>query len=217
MASRSSVRGIITDYVDTLKSQVEGKITTRTAIEQFGVPFCAGMAWFLSGAVLKNPGNAIVGISIVAALLCAMGTLLFQTRADISLRKTTQVSPFSFSAEMHCVVDEGSKRQDSFRVEGIASPTETGSQNGYLTSEDVKLVDELFVAVLWAILLGLLIVLAMVVFEWAGAYACRQAASVGWRLAISIVVAAIVHFVLVVGVVLKRLRRTYQLVGMRRR
>ena len=84
----------------------------------------------------------------------------------------------------------------------------------FVTTKDLKLVDELFAAVLWAILFGLVVVLFMVVLEWWGVY---QLDGFAGRCLSALQIASIVHFVFVIGVVLKRLNRVYELVVMQKR
>ena len=173
----SAVVGIAKSYFSTLKNQRSGRTHIGALMVQLGAPIAIGIIWLLTGPLISSPSNAIVGISIVSALLCAMATMLFQIR--MSLRAS-----------------------------------EKAGEDCFVTEKDLKLVDELFAAVLWAILFGLAVVLLMVVLEWLGIY--RLDDCVG-RCLSALQIAFIVHFVFVIGVVLKRLNRVYELVAIQKR
>lgn len=172
----SSVVDIAKAYFLTLKNQRTGGVNTGAIVFQMGVPIAAGAAWAAVSPGVVTSGNAIAGISVVSALLCAMATLLFQIRIEI--RRD---------------VSGKSKARDSF-----------------LVPSDVQLIDELFDAVVWAILFGLATVLGMVFADWLGAFGLDPLVS---RFVSGTIVACIVHFVFVVGTILKRLSRAYGLVA----
>lgn len=173
----SSVSGIAKAYFSTLVNQRTGGVNAGAVIAQFLMPAIVGAAWALVGPSISTPGNAIVGISIVSALLCAMATMLFQIRIDLRIRAT----------------------------EGTES---------FVTAQDLKLIDQLFSAVLWAILFGLFIVLAMVVSEWFGAF---QLVGLPAKFIAGFVVFFIGHFVFVIGTILKRMNRVYEIVAQNKR
>ena len=173
----SSVAGIAKSYFSILVNQRTGKVHAGALVVQLGVPFAIGAACLFIDPLVFSPSNAIVGISIVSALLCAMATMLFQTR--VSLRNSKEAG-----------------------------------EDRFVTEKDLKLIDELFSAVLWAILFGLVTVLLMVALEWMGA--CRFGDGFG-RLSSALQIALIGHFVFVIGVILKRLNRVYELVAMHNR
>lgn len=173
----SSVSGIAKAYLSTLRDQRTGDTSRKVVIAQFGIPIFSGVAWALAGPAITAPGNAIVGISIVSALLCAMATMLFQTRVSLDNRKK-------------------------------------GGEETFVTEVDLILVDQLFSAVLWAILLGFLIVLAMVTLEWFGAFWLEGASA---QIIAGFLVAFTAHFVFVVGTILKRLNRVYEIVARNKR
>lgn len=173
----SSVSGIAKAYFSTLANQRTGSVNHRAIITQFLVPALIGIAWSLAGPSISAPGNAIVGISIVSALLCAMATMLFQIRIDLKIR-----------------MNEGAEY--------------------FVTESDLKLIDQLFFAVLWAILFGLLVVLAMVVSEWFGIF---QLVGLPTKLATGFMIFSIGHFVFVIGTILKRLNRIYEIAAQNKR
>lgn len=173
----SSVLGIGKAYLSTLKDQRAGNCNTSAIIAQFGIPVFAGIAWAFYGPTISTPGNAIVGISIVSALLCAMATMLFQVRVDLRVRKK-----------------EG--------------------RETFVTEKDLALIDQLFSAVIWAILFGLLVVLAMVVLEWLGAFRLEGAPA---QIVAGLLVALTAHFMFVIGTILKRLNRVYEIVARNKR
>lgn len=173
----SSVVGIAKSYFLTLTNQRTGKIRVSPLVVQFGAPIAIGTICFFVGPLINSPNNAIVGISIVSALLCAMATMLFQIR--MSLRASKKAG-----------------------------------EDCFVTEKDLKLVDELFVAVLWTILFGLAVVLFMVVLEWLGVYQLDDCVG---RCSSALQIAFITHFVFVIGVVLKRLNRVYELVAIQKR
>lgn len=173
----SSVSGIAKAYFSTLADQRTGGINPGAVITQFLVPAIIGVVWSLAGPSISTPGNAIVGISIVSALLCAMATVLFQIRIDLRIR-----------------AKEG--------------------RESFVTELDLKLIDQLFFAVLWAILFGLLIVLAMVASEWFGIF---QLVGLPTKLASGFIVFSIGHFVFVIGTILKRMNRVYEIAAQNKR
>lgn len=173
----SSVSGIAKAYFSTLTDQRTGNINVGAAITQFLVPAAIGTAWSLAGPSISTPGNAIVDISIVSALLCAMATMLFQIRIDLRIRATECTESF-------------------------------------VTELDLKLIDQLFFAVLWAILFGLFIVLVMIVSEWFGVF---QLVGLPAKLTTGFMVFFIGHFVFVIGVILKRMKRVYEITAQNKR
>ena len=166
----SSPAGIARDYFRTLVKASNGKISVKECVKQIGVPIALGVVSYCAGFRVSDYGDAIAGIAIVSALMCAVATLLFQIR--VTLR------------------------------EQFAEGT-----NKFLGKNDLKLVDELFAVVLWAILFGLFLVLLMILVDW-----LDLANYDLWSIApilTSVFVAGLSHFVLVIGVVLKRLRVVY--------
>ena len=173
----SSIAGIAKSYFSTLTNQRTGKANIGALGAQLGAPIALAVVCFFIGPEIKSPSNAIVGISIVAALLCAMATMLFHMRTSLRASKKT-------------------------------------GEDCFVTEKDLKLIDELFAAVLWAILFGLAVVLFMVVMEWLGAYQLNDCTG---RCLSALQIALIAHFVFVIGVILKRLSRVYELVAMQKR
>ncbi len=173
----SSVSGIAKAYFSTLADQRTGGVNLGAVITQFIVPATIGIAWSLAGPSISTPGNAIVGISIVSALLCAMATMLFQIRIDLRIR-----------------AKEG--------------------KESFVTERDLELIDQLFFAVLWAILFGLLVVLVMVASEWFGVF---QLVGLPAKIAAGFMVSSIGHFVFVIGTILKRMNRVYEIVAQNKR
>ena len=173
----SSVSGIAKAYFSTLRDQRTKKINMKAMAFQVAVPVVAGVIWFFCCDSIVDISNAITGISIVSALLCAMATMLFQIRIDLRVGRESN--------------------KNTFNVEN-----------------DLEFVDELFYAVLWVILFGLLIVLFMMIIDWVPAFQTKGFLA---RCISGIYVAVIFYFVLVVGLILKRLLRVYELVALHKR
>lgn len=95
----------------------------------------------------------------------------------------------------------------------IRSDMESG-ENHFITEKDATLIDELFAAVAWAILFGLTTVLIMVFSDWLG---ILQLCNIAPKIISGVIVAFIAHFVFVIGTVLKRLARVYDLVARNKR
>lgn len=159
---KSSVLSIPKKHFATLKDERTDKIKPSDVAFQIAVPIAAGIACFASGWQLESAGNAIVGISIVAALMCAMAVLVFQIRLDLRNRDVS-------------------------------------------ADRDLRLIDEVFANIMWAILVGLLLALLLIVWD-ANASAFSVTAS---RVLSAICVAICLHFVFVVGMCLKRLQSAY--------
>ena len=114
----------------------------RDVAIQIVIPIALGCISFFIGLRISDPSNIVVGISIVAALMCAMAVLLFQVRAEI-------------------------RREN----------------NALLVGDDVKLVDETFDDAMWAILVGFLIALYLVIVDAFGLFECCAVVLVGsWEL-----------------------------------
>lgn len=84
---KSNIMEIVEEHFDTLRDARTDKIKIGDIVFQIGLPLFIGCLCFLSGWWLKDASNAIVGISIVAALMCAMAVLVFQIRMDASADK----------------------------------------------------------------------------------------------------------------------------------
>lgn len=87
---KSSVVGIAKGHFRTLRDARTGRIRMRDFIWQIGLPVACGIACVLCGWHLDDASNAIVGISIVAALMCAMAALIFQIRLDLNKASSTE-------------------------------------------------------------------------------------------------------------------------------
>lgn len=80
---KSSVFSIVTGHFRTLYDARSGRIRIRDLIFQLGLPLALAATSQLLSWQLREVGNVIVGVSIVAALLCAMATLIFQIRVNL--------------------------------------------------------------------------------------------------------------------------------------
>lgn len=174
----SSISGIARGYFATLVSQRSGKPNKRAILFQIGLPFLLGVLVFAIGWTLDSVGNIINAVAIVAALLCAVATLLFQVRIDLRARIDSSDDPF-------------------------------------IGENDLLLVDELFSTLLWAILFGFAIVGCSLVVDWSGALKVTN--PLYSRVAASVAAAAIAHLAFVIGTILKRLRRIYEIVAVHKR
>ncbi len=185
---KSSVVGIFKGYVRTLRDvRNGGKACVRPAdvLVQIALPIAIGIGCFFTGWHLANPSNAIVGISIVSALMCAMATLLFQIRGQIAVESNEEQADGGNAAP-----------HSSFRMK----------------LRDKRFIDEVFDDVMWAILVGLTLSLYLIVVDAIGLLAGGGTVS---RILSSIAVAVCAHFVLVIGMCLKRLRSAYNVVSNR--
>lgn len=90
---KSSVIGIAARYFKTLIDARTGKPSFRDVTAQIIAPAFVGVPCYFGGWELHNPSNAIVGISIVAALMCAMAALVFQIRLDLNKKLDPRVLP----------------------------------------------------------------------------------------------------------------------------
>ena len=174
----SSVAGIAKDYVNSLRSARDGKLRPSVIFVQMGLPLAAGVVAGLLRFGIPNSGELVTGVSIVAALMCGVATLLFQTRVDLRQR-----------------FDSGN--------------------DAFLTEDDLKLMDELFSQVMWAILSGFLLVFLLVMKSALASVASGIEFFV--RLGFGLTWCLATNFVLTVGVVLKRMRCVYYRVAVHRR
>ena len=84
-------------YLEGLKS--DGKISLPDILVQFIIPICCSafsFALLLKGVIGLERlsafvSNAIVAISIISGLMCALAVLIFQLRAQISTEKSIEV------------------------------------------------------------------------------------------------------------------------------
>lgn len=174
----SSVAGIAKDYISSLKSARDGKMKPTVLFMQIGFPFVAGIIAALTRFGVPNSEELITGVSIVAALMCGVATLLFQTRINLSKLFENKT-------------------------------------NVFLLKDDIRLVDELFAQVMWSILSGFLLALLLVMKT--PAVLVFGSLDLFVRVGFGLAWCLVVNFVLTVGMVLKRMRRVYQIVAMRNR
>lgn len=80
---KSSVFSIVTGHFRTLYDARNGRIRIRDLAFQIGLPLALAVTSQLFSWRLSEIGNIVVGVSIVAALLCAMATLIFQIRINL--------------------------------------------------------------------------------------------------------------------------------------
>lgn len=81
---KSSVVGIAKGHFRTLRDARTGRVRVFDLVWQVGLPVACGVVCAVFGWHLDDASNAIVGISIVAALMCAMAALIFQIRLDLN-------------------------------------------------------------------------------------------------------------------------------------
>ena len=79
----SSVVGIAKDYIHSLKSARDGKMKPAVVLTQICLPIAAGVVAALVRFGVPNSEGLVTGVSIVAALMCSVGTLPFQIRIDL--------------------------------------------------------------------------------------------------------------------------------------
>lgn len=167
---KSSVVDIARDHFLTLRDnrKREFALNAGDMFEQIALPVLFGLFTWWRGWSLGDATGAIAGISIVAALMCAMAVFIFQIRQQIH-------------------------------------------HDDRLNDDDFVLVDEVFSNVMWAILVGLFLALYLVVCSAAG---LLEDTATG-HIMTAVAVAFGFHFVFVVGMCLKRLRRAYQRIAAR--
>ncbi len=163
---KSSVFSIVTGHFRTLYDARSGRIRIRDLIFQLGLPLALAATSQLLSWQLREVGNVIVGVSIVAALLCAMATLIFQIRVNL----------------------QGKPQQHR---------------------KGAQLIDEVFANALWAILVGFSVAFLLIIAESFGLMRNEQTA----RAVSSVTVFAGAHFILVVGMCLKRLQSAYVVIA----
>lgn len=84
-------------YLNGLKNN--GRIRLQDLLVQFFVPLCCSAVSFLFlwkdivklGQLSTFVSNAIVAVSIISGLMCALAVLIFQLRAQISTEKSIEV------------------------------------------------------------------------------------------------------------------------------
>lgn len=80
MSSRTSVTGLVTDHLDTLRDVRTHKRSVVSLLSQFGAPAAIGVAAPWLGFRLHMVGTVVAGVSILAALLFALIVFVFQLR-----------------------------------------------------------------------------------------------------------------------------------------
>lgn len=174
----SSPNRIPKAYFSTLVSQRTGKYKVTTIAFQIIFPLIVGGIAFALRAQISSVDSTIGGIAVVAALLCAVATMLFQIRIDLRIKVKN-------------------------------------NSDAFVTENDLKLVDELFAALLWGIMFGFIITAGAMVIQWTGVLASGSELII--YLCTSALIACIVHFAFVIGLILKRLSAVYQIVAMQKR
>lgn len=173
----SSPSRIPKEYFSTLVSQRTGKCKASAIAFQVALPLIVGVIAFVLKVQISSVDSTIGGVAVVAALLCAVATTLFQIRIDLR----TKVK---------------------------------NSSDAFVTENDLKLVDELFAALLWGIMFGFIITAIAMIIQWTGVL---DSDNKFINLCSSILIACIMHFALVIGLILKRLSAVYQIVAMQKR
>lgn len=80
---KSSVFSIATGHFRTLYDARSGRVRIRDLVFQLGFPLTLAATSHLLSWQLSEIDNVVVGVSIIAALLCAMATLIFQIRVNL--------------------------------------------------------------------------------------------------------------------------------------
>ena len=101
----SSVLGIFKRYSATFRSARDGRFLLKPFLAQICIPIVVGALSAVFGPVINNAGNAVTGISVVAALLCAAATMLFQIRIELEERMSKGSQVFLVSGDLD-LVDE---------------------------------------------------------------------------------------------------------------
>lgn len=101
----SSVAGIAKDYLNSLRSTRDKKLKPKIALVQICLPIGVGVAAFAARFGVPNSSELITGVSIVAALMCGVATLLFQTRVDLRQRFESDGNAFLLEDDLE-LVDE---------------------------------------------------------------------------------------------------------------
>lgn len=101
----SSVAGIAKSYFDSLRSARDGKLKPVVLIEQFFLPLTCGIAAAFMYFDAPDSEELVTGVSVVAALMCSVATLLFQTRVDLRQRLESGSDAFLTTGDLE-LVDE---------------------------------------------------------------------------------------------------------------
>ncbi len=174
----SSPNRIPKEYFSTLVSQRTGKCKVTTIALQIILPLIVGGIAFALKVQISSVDSTIGGIAVVAALLCAVATMLFQIRIDLRIKVKN-------------------------------------NSDAFVTENDLKLVDELFAALLWGIMFGFIITAVAMIIQWTGILDSDNILII--CLCTSVLIACIVHFAFVIGLILKRLSAVYQIVAIQKR
>lgn len=171
---KSSLLGVAKNHFLTLydNQSCDNQIKTGDVIFQIGFPLLVGIIVAIGSAVenwapsAQVVSNAIMGLSIVSALMCSMAALIFQIRL--------------------------------------------GVRNDESISDSKKcLIDELFYNIVWAIVIGFFVVLVIVLTDSFDLLNVFVVSSV----LIGLISALVSHFIIVVCMCLKRLYRSYEILG----
>lgn len=165
-------------YFSSLVSQRTGKPSYATIMFQCVFPVFVAFLLFVFHAKISSVNSIINGVAIVAALLCAVATMLFQIRIDLRIKVKS-------------------------------------NSDAFISNNDLELVDELFAALLWGIMFGFIITAIAMVIQWADVLNSDNTL-LGY-LSSSILIACVVHFASVIGLILKRLSAVYQIVAIQKR
>lgn len=83
----------------------DGKLKPSFVLVQIGLPLVLGITAGLFRFGVPNSGELLTGVSIVAALMCGVTTLLFQTRVDLRQKFDDESDAFLTDDDLE-LVDE---------------------------------------------------------------------------------------------------------------
>lgn len=183
--SKLSIRVILSLYISTLyiRKNGEKRRSIGDILVQIVLPILVGILAALFDFRLQGISNLIAGVAIVSALLGAVAVFLFQTRLQLH-DKMFPTKPDSAEAR--------------------------GTIFDY---DDINVLDELFFSVMWCILEGMAVCVALIICDCIGLTTCTDPYW-AWTLVSSLVAMISCNLVFVLMMCLKRMTRIYERFGM---
>lgn len=167
--------------------------------------YCTTLKSYRTG---KPYASAIIVQLVIPLIVAAVNMFLcIDLRVDII---DTIVIGVSVASILFCVI-----ATMVFHVRIELGKRFNSGKDPFIVENDLKLTDELFSTLLWAMFISLLIVLILIAASWCKVFD-GEAATV-LHVVSCIVEFLIVHLATVVGTVFKRLQRVYEIVAMEKR
>lgn len=84
MATKTSLRLIVVDHLDTLRDARTHRVSVLDLLIQFGVPVALGLGLPLAGFRLVDVGQVIAGLAVLAGFTFGMLVFVFQLRLQVA-------------------------------------------------------------------------------------------------------------------------------------